>query len=53
MVALHLAGLPVEEILLAAVAAASPLIALIGWEISSRVKRLKSSVRRTPPAEPP
>ena len=53
MVALHLAGLPVEEILLAAVAAASPLIALIGWEISSRVKRLKSLVRRPPPAEPP
>jgi len=56
MVALHLAGLPVEEILLAAVAAASPLIALIGWEISSRVKRLKSVVRRRavdPPPEPP
>ncbi|MFG1627759.1 hypothetical protein [Kribbella sp. NPDC049227] len=56
MIALHIAGLPVEEILLAAVAAASPLIALIGWEISSRVKRLKSLVRRravTPPPEPP
>jgi hypothetical protein len=56
MVALHIAGLPVEEILLAAVAAASPLIALIGWEISSRVKRFKSVLRRraeTPPLEPP
>ncbi len=56
MVALHIAGLPVEEILLAAVAAASPLIALIGWEISSRVKRLRSLVRRRPvdpPPEPP
>ena len=56
MVALHIAGLPVEEVLLAAAAAASPLIALIGWEISSRVKRLKSVLRRrsaTPPPEPP
>jgi hypothetical protein len=59
MVALHIAGLPVEEVLLAAVAAASPLIALIGWEISSWVKRLKTTLRRrgttqavTPP-EPP
>ena len=56
MIAQHIAGLPVEEILLAAVAAASPLIALIGWEISSRVKRLKCLVRRravTPQPEPP
>ena len=42
MVALHIAGLPVEEVLLAAVAAASPLIALAGWEISARIKRLKA-----------
>jgi hypothetical protein len=56
MIAVHIAGLPVEEMVLAAVAAASPLIALIGWEISSRVKRLKSVVRRRavdPPPEPP
>lgn len=58
MVALHIAGLPVEEVLLAAVAAASPLIALIGWEISTRIKRLKAWARRQPapavePAEPP
>ena len=51
MVALHIAGLPVEEVLLAAVAAASPLIALVGWEISSRIKRLKAWVRRSPPSE--
>ena len=51
MVALHIAGLPVEEVLLAAIAAASPLIALIGWEISSRLKRLKAVLRRPrPPA---
>jgi hypothetical protein len=63
MSAQHIAGLPVEEILLAAIAAAAPLIALIGWEISSRIKRLTAFVRRrrpasgervvTPPAEPP
>ena len=58
MVVLHIAGLPVEEILLAAVAAASPLIALVGWEISARIKRLKARVRRqspvgAPPPEPP
>jgi len=59
MVALHIAGLPVEEVLLAAVAAASPLIALIGWGISSRIKRLKTTLRRREttqtviPREPP
>ncbi|GAA0571122.1 hypothetical protein HPO96_32870 [Kribbella sandramycini] len=46
MVTFHIAGLPVEEVLLAAIAAAGPLIALIGWEISSRVKRLRSALRR-------
>ena len=58
MLALHIAGLPVEEVLLAAVAAASPLIALVGWELSARIKRLKAWVRRRPvaqasPPEPP
>jgi hypothetical protein len=48
MVVLHIAGLPVEEVLLAAIAAASPLIALVGWEISSRVKRLRAALRRDP-----
>lgn len=48
MVALHIAGLPVEEVLLAAIAAASPLIALVGWELSARIKRLKARVRRQP-----
>ena len=50
MVVLHIAGLPVEEVLLAAVAAASPLIALVGWEISARIKRLKAFVVRRPPS---
>ena len=45
MVVQHIAGLPVEEVLLAALAAAGPVIALIGWEISSRIKRLKARVR--------
>ncbi|WP_433164885.1 hypothetical protein [Kribbella sp. CA-247076] len=53
MIAFHIAGLPVEEILLAAVAAASPVIALIGWEVSSRVKRFKAFVRRRAADQPP
>lgn len=53
MVALHIAGLPVEEVLLAAIAAASPLIALVGWEITARFKRLKAWVRRRPPVGAP
>ena len=48
MIALHIAGLPVEEVLAAATAAASPLIALAGWELSARIKRLKAWVRRQP-----
>ena len=45
MSAQHIAGFPVEEILMAAVAAAAPLIALIGWEIKDRVRRLQTRVR--------
>lgn len=41
MPAQHIAGLPVEEVLLAAFAAAAPMIALIGWEIRDRVRRLR------------
>ncbi|WP_433014293.1 hypothetical protein [Kribbella sp. CA-294648] len=41
MPALHIAGLPVEEVLLAAFAAAAPMLALIGWEIRDRVRRLR------------
>ncbi|NIK54916.1 hypothetical protein [Kribbella shirazensis] len=46
MVAQHIAGLPVEEILLAALAAASPVITLVVLEIRSRIKRLKRFLRR-------
>jgi hypothetical protein len=53
MVALHIAGLPVEEVLLAAVAAASPLIALVGWEVTARFKRLTARVRGRPPVGAP
>jgi hypothetical protein len=56
MVVQHIAGLPVEEVLPAALAAAGPVIALIGWEITSRIKRLKdrwhsvTSGQAAPPA---
>ncbi|MFC5265277.1 hypothetical protein ACFPJ1_24470 [Kribbella qitaiheensis] len=46
MSAQHIAGLPVEEILLAALAAATPMIALIGWEIRDRVKRVRRRLTR-------
>jgi hypothetical protein len=44
----HIAGLPVEEVLLAAFAAAAPMIALIGWEIRDRVKRLRRKLSGRP-----
>ena len=47
-VAQHIGGLPVEEILLAGFAAAVPMIALIGWEIRDRVKRLRRKLSRRP-----
>jgi len=53
MSALHIAGLPVEEILLAAGAAIAPLIALIGWEIRDRLTRLRQAVGRTSSPEDP
>jgi hypothetical protein len=41
-VAQHIAGLPVEEVLLAGAAAMAPMIASVGWELSSRVKKRRS-----------
>ncbi|MEU4390452.1 hypothetical protein [Kribbella sp. NPDC023855] len=41
MAAQHIAGLPVEEVLLAASAAAAPMLALIGWEIRDRLRRVR------------
>jgi hypothetical protein len=41
MSAQHIAGLPIEELLLAAIATATPLIALITWEIRDRLRRLR------------
>jgi hypothetical protein len=53
-VAQHIAGLPVEEVLLAAAAAMAPMIALVGWEISSRVKKIRSTfLRRQSPDQFP
>lgn len=46
MLAQHIAGFPVEELLLAATAAAAPLLALLGWEIRDRARRLRAVVRR-------
>lgn len=45
MVAQHIAGLPVEEVLLAALAAAAPAITLVVLEVRSRIKRLKRFLR--------
>jgi hypothetical protein len=47
MPAQHIAGMPVEEILLAALAAATPMIALIGWEIRDRLRQLRRKLSRT------
>jgi hypothetical protein len=47
LISQHIAGLPVEELLLAAVATATPVIALIGWEIRDRLRRLRSGLRRS------
>jgi hypothetical protein len=46
MPAHHIAGFPVEELLLAATAAAAPLLALLAWEIRDRLRRLRAVVRR-------
>ncbi|GAA1112791.1 hypothetical protein GCM10009630_07370 [Kribbella jejuensis] len=40
MIGQHIAGLPVEEVLLAALAAAGPVIALAWLEVRARIKRL-------------
>ena len=45
MLVQHIAGLPVEEVLLAALAAAGPVIALAWLEVRARVKRLKDRLR--------
>lgn len=47
----HLAGIPVEELLLAACVATAPLIALVSIEVRSRVTRLSRALRRTKSAD--
>ncbi|TWD81079.1 hypothetical protein FB561_2183 [Kribbella amoyensis] len=49
MPAQHIGGLPVEELLAAALAAATPLIALLGWEIRDRLRRLRTGINRLRP----
>ncbi|WBQ04935.1 hypothetical protein [Kribbella sp. CA-293567] len=53
MPAQHLAGFPVEEMLLAALAAAAPMIALVGWEIRDRVRRVRRKLSGTAPGAVP
>ncbi|GAA1651529.1 hypothetical protein GCM10009744_49070 [Kribbella alba] len=52
MSAQHIAGLPIEELLLAAIATATPLIALITWEIRDRLRRLRHSLQRSASDDP-
>jgi hypothetical protein len=52
MLTQHIAGLPIEEILLAAVATAAPLIALVIWEIRDRLRRVHRFLRRWIPEDP-
>ncbi|MEV6266389.1 hypothetical protein AB0L64_04445 [Kribbella sp. NPDC051936] len=53
MVAQHIAGLPVEEVLLAALAAAAPVITLVALEIRSRFKRLLDRRHSSTPERAP
>jgi hypothetical protein len=53
-VAQHIAGFPVEEMLLAAAAAMAPMMALVGWEINRRMKKIRSAFfRRESPDQLP
>lgn len=45
MLVQHIAGLPVEEVLPAALAAAGPVIVLAWLELRARIKRLKDRFR--------
>ncbi|WP_112241453.1 hypothetical protein [Kribbella monticola] len=51
LISQHIEGMPVEELLLAAIATATPVIALIGWEIRDRLRRFRSALRRTEAAD--
>ncbi len=46
MTGLHVAGFPVEELLLVAFASAVPLLAYLGWEVADRAGRVRRAVRR-------
>jgi hypothetical protein len=42
----HVAGLPVEELVVVALASAAPLLAYLGWGIADRAGRFRRAVRR-------
>jgi len=45
LVAQHIAGLPIEELLLAGVAAALPMLALLAWEMKALISRVRRAIR--------
>lgn len=46
MTLLHIAGLPVEELLIVALVTVAPLLTLIGLQIADRVRRIRLTLRR-------
>lgn len=46
MTLLHIAGLPVEELLVVALVTIAPLLTLIGLRIADRVRRIRLTLRR-------
>ncbi|WP_157630740.1 hypothetical protein [Kribbella catacumbae] len=46
LVAQHIAGLPIEELLLAGVAAALPMLALLAWQMKELISRIRRAIRR-------
>jgi hypothetical protein len=46
MTSLHIAGFPVEELLIVALVSAAPLLALVAMEVTDRVRRFRRAVRR-------
>jgi hypothetical protein len=46
MTGLHVAGFPVEELLLVAFASAVPLLAYLGWGVAERVGRVRRALHR-------
>lgn len=53
MTSLHIAGFPVEELLIVALVSAAPMLALVALELRSRVRRIVQAVRRPRPVVDP